>query len=814
MDSIYSKSVAYVPADFNDATSAYKWRLWIAVAGTILFFLTYLLITGWFLYSGMRLAWQLYQGTDYLISSIICSILCLLLGGFMMVAMFIRQTEPPPYRRLVKQNEEPLLFDFIYRLADEIGAPKPHRIYLSNAVNASVFYDLSIWNLIFPNRKDLDIGMGLVNVLSLGEFKAILAHEFGHFAQKSTWVGRWVYIAHQIAISVVLRSTGLDTFISTLKSSDIRISWAGYLLGIFVWAIRAIVESLFALTFLFQKALSREMEFQADLVAVSATGSDALIHALHKLQAADEAFDNAIAAADQHFQQGLAIENIYPIQSNAIEKTALILNDDQYGRTPVMAQSNPESHRIFDKGMAQAPQMWASHPPNFERENNAKKRYLKAEISRRSSWDLFADPILLQRNMTAALYPARDIPPQLQSTDDALAAHNELYNNIRYHARYKGMYLQRFVAIAHQEAGEMVDPNMGIPEAKRALKDLYPDSLAEQLQSQKKTQEEQAQLIAIQHNQLEVDNNGIQHRGNQISRAELPDLIKQLDDELQKGDEVLNAHDQKSRTVHLRLAEEQGLGWAQYLLGLHQLLHFTEHSLNQLTNLQMQLHNVLLFIDLTKDHPDKKLFDLLSACNQMHKFFHTLDQLRPEIHLDGSVTERLGIQKWDDLVEPLALEGASFLNYKRWIEVSASWQNLYSNALSAVHSAAMERLLTTEQRLANSDQNPITESAPQASVLTQSYPLFDPDEEPKVVHKPSILHRLAMRYSKTMAVAKFLLAAAILASTLFLPYRSDDAGKKEPVRKKSLQEQWEERNQACAITILIQIAPHQLRLSN
>ena len=47
-------------------------------------------------------------------------------------------------------------------------------------MNAAVFYDLSIFNLFFPSKKNLEIGLGLVNVLNLGEFKAILAHEFGH----------------------------------------------------------------------------------------------------------------------------------------------------------------------------------------------------------------------------------------------------------------------------------------------------------------------------------------------------------------------------------------------------------------------------------------------------------------------------------------------------------------------------------------------------------------------------------------------------------------------------------------------------------
>ena len=68
-----------------------------------------------------------------------------------------------------------------------------------------MFYDLSLINFFFPTRKNLEIGLGLTNVLTISEFKAVLAHEFGHFAQKSMAVGRWVYTAQQVANQLMAR---------------------------------------------------------------------------------------------------------------------------------------------------------------------------------------------------------------------------------------------------------------------------------------------------------------------------------------------------------------------------------------------------------------------------------------------------------------------------------------------------------------------------------------------------------------------------------------------------------------------------------
>jgi Zn-dependent protease with chaperone function len=161
-------------------------------------------------------------------------------------------------------------------------------------------------NFIIPSGKNLEIGLGLVNILNVGELKAVLAHEFGHFAQRTMAVGRWVYIAQQIAAHIVAKRDALDELLHTISRWDIRIAWVGWIFRLLVWSIRSLVEVLFMGVLLAEKALSREMEFQADLVSVSVAGSDALIHALHKLSAADDAWVRAINFASAMYQRHLS----------------------------------------------------------------------------------------------------------------------------------------------------------------------------------------------------------------------------------------------------------------------------------------------------------------------------------------------------------------------------------------------------------------------------------------------------------------------------------------------------------------------------
>ena len=66
-----------------------------------------------------------------------------------------------------------------------------------------MIYNTSLVNLILPPRKDLLIGLGLVNVVNLVEFKAALAHEFGHFAQRSLGLGTYLAVANRIMHDII-----------------------------------------------------------------------------------------------------------------------------------------------------------------------------------------------------------------------------------------------------------------------------------------------------------------------------------------------------------------------------------------------------------------------------------------------------------------------------------------------------------------------------------------------------------------------------------------------------------------------------------
>lgn len=200
-------------AELPRPSTAYKRRVWLAVAGLLVFIALYLVLAGWFLYTGYRMA----LGADTMtVEGGFVAFCSLFLAVMMLKPVFFVKHGGTEGSVEVTPEQQPRLFEFLHALADAARAPRPHRVFLAANVNAAVFYDLSAMNLIFPSKKNLEIGLGLVNALTLGELRAVLAHEFGHFTQSSMAVIRWSYLAQQIAAHLVARRDKLDEFLVRL----------------------------------------------------------------------------------------------------------------------------------------------------------------------------------------------------------------------------------------------------------------------------------------------------------------------------------------------------------------------------------------------------------------------------------------------------------------------------------------------------------------------------------------------------------------------------------------------------------------------
>src|SRR5581483_12030107 len=196
MELAYPPGPERVPENLTRRTRSYRRRALAALAGLALFALLFFLLWFWFLAALCRALLALAAGHWQL--RVILSGLCAAVLAYLMLRALRWERAPEADDLEIRAEEQPQLFAFIRRLAAEVGVPPPHRVYVSGRVNAAVSYDRRTAGLT-GRRKSLEIGLALVNVLSLGEFKAVLAHELGHCAQRTMALGRWVHWAQGVA---------------------------------------------------------------------------------------------------------------------------------------------------------------------------------------------------------------------------------------------------------------------------------------------------------------------------------------------------------------------------------------------------------------------------------------------------------------------------------------------------------------------------------------------------------------------------------------------------------------------------------------
>ena len=713
------------------------------------------------------------------IFTIVSGIIFGFLSLFMVKSLFIfSKSEHDPTRRYLSKEEEPVLFDYLYKLADEAGAPRPHKVFLSSRVNASVSYDISVLNLLFPTKKNLEIGLGLVNILSLGEFKAVLAHEFGHFAQRSMLLGRYVYVAHKIAVQIIARRDWLDSLLGFISSIDIRIAWIGWILSIFVWAIRALIEVCFSVVVIAERALSREMEFQADLVAVSLTGSDALIHALYKLQVADQGYNNATTVINEELANKKAVHDLYALQSNYIEKAAWVLNEPDFGKSPKQVTDQPELHRVFKDKKFNPPQMWSTHPADTDREENAKRTYIHATIDDRSSWDLFSDPMKYRIEMTASLVKTAKVETTLMTHEESLQAQNDVHFNWHYlDPKYQSVYLNRFTFNTVQEVAELYEYDFENTSLKDALKELYPHALVEELQALKSVQEEIAILTAAQHEAVTAEKRKLTHRGEEIKRRDIPEILVRIKEEEANLLAKLTTHDKKCRTAHNNAALKLSNGWSNYLKGLGGLIHYAEHSIANLDDCVNKFNNVLSIVLADGRVSSSEMTDLLKISHDLHNTLRRIFNNAKAIELNQELLSKLKIATYSELYEEFKLGGPHEDNMNEWVNACFSWVALANDALYKLRNTALEELLVTEDRIKKAfiNDQPLAQQAPTSITIPEKYNRLLPGTGRSLQYKLGWWDRFSVGDGLVPTIAKFAVAAALIIGALIVGRYSQES---------------------------------------
>jgi heat shock protein HtpX len=189
-------------------------------------------------------------------------VFCVLGAGAILWSILPRpdKFEPPGPR--VLPAEEPDLFHAIKDTAGATRQEMPAEVYVVNEVNAFVTQRGGVMG--FGSRRVMGLGVPLMQALTVQEFKAVLAHEFGHYHAGDVKLGPWIYQTR----------AAMGRTIEHLDGNILQ--------KIFLWYGQLFLR--------LTHAVSRRQEFIADEVAARAAGAGVMISGLRKVHAAALAF--------------------------------------------------------------------------------------------------------------------------------------------------------------------------------------------------------------------------------------------------------------------------------------------------------------------------------------------------------------------------------------------------------------------------------------------------------------------------------------------------------------------------------------------
>jgi Zn-dependent protease with chaperone function len=399
---LYPPSPVEVPKKLTALPTSYQTRASLAVLSILLFFILYGALVA-------ALGYLVYWAFTYDIGHVNKITILGKVGAvagtvmlFLFTLKFILKLKNHKRENRIKLSKKdyPELWSFILKICEETGAPKPKSIYADPDVNAYVSYTNMWLSLFLPVKKELTIGLGLVSCLNLTEFKAVMSHEFGHFSQRSMKIGSYIISANTIIHDMIFARDKWDDLLDQWRASDLRLSFAAWIITPVIWVIRQVLNLFYQFLNIMYSSLSREMEFNADKVAISTSGSDAIISGLWKLDSGFEKWNNTINYAYLASQKKIFTENLYThnnlslarIKDKQLELLNSLPNDKRGGKT------------FFTGSEHSKVNMYASHPPNDMRQDNAKVPFVACASNEDSPWLLFNNKEKLQKEMTQLIY--------------------------------------------------------------------------------------------------------------------------------------------------------------------------------------------------------------------------------------------------------------------------------------------------------------------------------------------------------------------------------------------------------------------------
>ena len=444
---------------------------------------------------------------------------------FLVKFIFAVSKDENPKRVEITEQDQPRLFAFIRRLTEETNTPFPKKIYVSPDVNACVFYNSSFWSMFLPVRKNLEIGLGLVNTINISEFKAVMAHEFGHFSQRSMKLGSFTYNVNKVIHNMLYENNSYTSFLNSWGNIHSYLSFFAGITVKIAQGIQWILKGMYTHINKSYMSLSREMEFHADAVAASVSGGNNLVSALSRIEVSGSCYNTVLSDANDRLKENKIAKNIFTNQLTVLRSLASEYKLPVKDGLPEISYHFVQS---FSRSRVNYKNQWASHPTLEERKAHLDRLAIEARPDDTSVWHLFDRPESLQEEMTGNLYKSVNLkaPPEQYDTQDFEKEYSAKKEAYALPPAYKGYYDGRYINAKDWDIDALSDH----PVSTRTFEELFNEETA-QLQASINSNQNDLEIIkAIKEKNIDVTS--FDFDGEKYSVKDCDSLIAQLEKEI------------------------------------------------------------------------------------------------------------------------------------------------------------------------------------------------------------------------------------------------------------------------------------------
>lgn len=587
----------------------------------------------------------------------------------------------------ITRSDEPQLFAMIDEIVAEVQTGFPKKVYLSTDVNAAVFYDSGVWSMFFPVEKNLQIGLGLINTVSKLELKAILAHEFGHFSQRTMKVGSYVYNVNKVIFNMLYDNDSYDKLIQRWSSITNFFSFFVGLAVKIITGIQWVLKKLYVIVNKNYLGLSREMEFHADEIAANVTGFEPLKSSLLRMSLADYSFDSVLNFYNAKITDRIISDNLYRDQLYVL---GLLAERSNFPVRNGLPDISLEEQSKFDKSKLVIKDQWASHPGMRERIERLEQTNIRfGSQEDYPANNIFTDIERLQKALTENIFRgvAYAGATQLISFEDFRSAYRNDIESNSFSTIYNGYYDQKNPLLSEPD---------NIPQDlnDRAFDELFSDTQVDLLYTGIALQSDIEILRNISDKRIDVKT--FDYDGIKYSRKDSGALLQRLEADLAKVNEAIEKNDVEIFKFFKHLEYGQKDTSAKLALLYRELFEF-DQLFDSRYQVYVKLSNDLQFINVTT--PLEQI-----STNLLH--------LRPlEEALATEIRNILADPRYDAAITNEIRESLENYISKQWIyfnghqyndqnlNVLFSAMNNYAFLLSRVYFLLKKELLSYQESL-------------------------------------------------------------------------------------------------------------------